>query len=80
MLGKMMTQPLTISSLIRHAARYHGQTEVISVETTGDVARTNWGEVEENARRLASALETLGLEPVDRCATIAWNNRRHLEI
>ena len=80
MLGKMMTQPLTISSLIRHAARYHGQTEVISVETTGDVARTNWGEVEENARRLASALETLGLEPGDRCATIAWNNRRHLEI
>ena len=80
MLGKMMTQPLTISSLIRHAARYHGQTEVISVETTGDVARTNWGEVEENARRLASALETLRLEPGDRCATIAWNNRRHLEI
>jgi len=80
MLGKMMTQPLTISSLIRHAARYHAQTELVSVETSGDVARTNWGQVEANARRLASALGKLGLKTGDRCGTIAWNNRRHLEI
>jgi len=80
MLGKMMSQPLTISSLIAHAGRYHGATEVVSVETDGHVARSSWGEVERNARRLASALGKLGLRTGDRCATIAWNNRRHLEI
>lgn len=80
MLGKMMDQPLLISELIAHASRYHAATEVISVETSGEVATSNWGEIEANARRLASALAKLGLSAEDRCATIAWNNRRHLEI
>ncbi|GAB5439339.1 long-chain-fatty-acid--CoA ligase [Falsiruegeria mediterranea] len=80
MLGKMMHQPLTISSLIEHAGRYHGDTTVVSVETSGEVIHSTWGEVEANARKLASALARLGLKTGDRCATIAWNNRRHLEI
>ncbi len=80
MLGQMMTQPLLISSLIDHAERYHGQTEIVSVETDGTVTQTNWSEVARNARRLGSALTKLGLEPQDRIGTLAWNNRRHLEI
>ncbi len=80
MLGKMMDQPLLISELIAHAGRYHGATDLISIETSGEVVTTNWAEVEANARRLASALAKLGLSAEDRCATIAWNNRRHLEI
>ncbi|MCB1310861.1 MAG: long-chain-fatty-acid--CoA ligase [Sedimentitalea sp.] len=80
MLGQMMTAPLLISSLIDHAAKYHGQTEIVSVETAGGVTTTSWGEVARNARRLGSALTRMGLAPQARCATIAWNNRRHLEI
>ena len=80
MLGQMMTAPLLISALIDHAAKYHGQTEIVSVETAGGVTTTSWGEVARNARRLGSALTRMGLEPQARCATIAWNNRRHLEI
>ncbi len=80
MLGQMMTQPLLISSMIEHAERYHGQTEIISVETDGTVTETNWSGIAQNARRMASALEKLGLQPQDRVGTLAWNNRRHLEI
>lgn len=80
MLGQMMHQQLTISSLIAHAARYHATTEVVSVEGDGRIARSTWSGIEQRARRLASALETLGIEQGDRCATIAWNNQRHLEI
>lgn len=80
MLGQMMTAPLLISSLIDHAATYHGATPIVSVNTTGGMEETTWGEVAANARRLGSALTKLGLEPQARCATIAWNNRRHLEI
>ena len=61
--GKMMYKQLTISSLIEHAVRYHGSTDIVSVETAGDVTRTNWGEIESNARKLASALEKLGVKP-----------------
>ncbi|MFK7871233.1 MAG: long-chain fatty acid--CoA ligase [Roseobacter sp.] len=80
MLGQMMYKPLLISELVAHAARYHGDTQIISVSTQGGEERTTWYEVERNARQLGSALQGLGLRPQARCATIAWNNRRHLEI
>lgn len=75
-----MEMPLTIGSLIEHAERYHTKTEIVSVETSGERTTTNWGAVGGNARRLASALRLLGVRDGERCATIAWNNRRHLEI
>ncbi|KIN65095.1 Medium-chain-fatty-acid--CoA ligase [Sulfitobacter noctilucicola] len=80
MLGQMMSQPLLISSLITHAERYHSSGEIYSVNTGGGVEQTSWGQVGQNSRKLASALTKLGLEPQARCGTIAWNNRRHLEI
>ncbi|NNK17366.1 MAG: long-chain fatty acid--CoA ligase [Sulfitobacter sp.] len=80
MLGQMMSQPLLISTMIAHAERYHSSAEIYSVNTGGGVEETTWGQVGENSRRLASALTKLGLEPQARCGTIAWNNRRHLEI
>ncbi len=80
MLGQMMTAPLLISSLIDHADRYHNRTKIVSVETTGGTETVTWGDVARNARRIGSALSALGLEPQARVATIAWNNRRHLEL
>ena len=80
MLGQMMMQPLLISSLITHAERYHSEAQIFSVNTGGGVEESNWGQVGRNSRSLASALAGLGLEPQARCGTIAWNNRRHLEI
>jgi len=80
MLGQMMTKPLLISNLIAHAEKNHGGAEIVSVNTGGGVEETNWREVGRNSRRLASALTGLGLGPQARCGTIAWNNRRHLEI
>ncbi|BCH27660.1 long-chain-fatty-acid--CoA ligase [Mesorhizobium sp. L-8-3] len=80
MLGSMMKQPLLISDLIRHAARYHGDTEIVSRETTGEINVTRWAAVEDQARRLAAGLRKLGLSEGDRIATLAWNNHRHLKI
>lgn len=79
MLGKMMYQPLLISGLIEHAAKYHGDTTVLSKEVDGQITRSDWLSVSNNAKRLANALQALGLEPSARIATLAWNNRRHLE-
>ena len=80
MLGKMMHKQLNISGLIDHAARYHGGTEIVAVETDGSIARSNWAKTELRARKLASALGKMGIKQGDCCATIAWNNTRHLEI
>ena len=80
MSGTMMWQALTTGSLIAHAEKYHAGTEIVSVETDGSVGRSTWGEVGANARRFKSALDGLGVSAGARCATIAWNNRRHLEL
>ncbi|WP_352287832.1 long-chain-fatty-acid--CoA ligase [Psychrobacter sp. GW64-MNA-CIBAN-0177] len=79
MLGKMMYQPLLISSLIEHAAQYHGDTAILSKEVNGEMTKSDWLTVSNNSKRLANALQTLGLKPSERIATLAWNNRRHLE-
>lgn len=79
MLGRMMAMPLTIHSVIAHGARYHGDTEILSIETDGIKSRTSWRLVSDRAPRLSSALAKLGLARGDSAATIAWNNSQHFE-
>jgi 3-(methylthio)propionyl---CoA ligase len=78
--ARMMHLPLTIASIIRHADRWHGGTEVVSRRVEGDVHRTTYGEIHRRARQLAKALGRLGVKEGDRVATLAWNGYRHLEI
>jgi len=79
MLGQMMDQQLLISGLIDHAARYHADTEVISVNGDGTKHRTNYGEIHARTKKLGSALLKRGMSKSDRIGTLAWNNYRHLE-
>ena len=80
LMGQMMEMPLTVSSLIRHAARHAGDVEIVSRRCEGDIHRSNWGEVEQRSRRFAQALDALGVAPGERVATLAWNGHRHVEI
>ena len=59
--GRMMYQPLSIASLIDHAARYHGDTEIVSALTEGGFERLDWAAVGANAKRIASALVKRGM-------------------
>jgi acyl-CoA synthetase (AMP-forming)/AMP-acid ligase II len=80
LMGNMMHMPLMISSLLAHAARHNGDIEIVSKRVEGDMHRTTWSEVELRSRKLAQALDRLGLEAGDRVGTLAWNGYRHLEI
>lgn len=80
MLGLMQSLPLTIGSVIDHAARNHGATEVVSRRFDGELERSSWARIAERARRLASAIETLGAVSGDRIASLAWNRSAHLEL
>ena len=77
--GRMMFQPLLISSLLEHAATYHKDTPIISKNTNGTMFETNWGNVSNNAKRGAKVLADLKLSHGDCVATLAWNNHLHLE-
>ena len=80
MLGQMMKMPLAIPSLIRHADRWHGDTEIVSRLPTGEVHRYDWRTAHVRARKLARALQLRAVESGDRIGTLAMNGHRHLEI
>jgi acyl-CoA synthetase (AMP-forming)/AMP-acid ligase II len=80
MRGLMSEQPLLVSRLIEHAARFHGDVEIVSRLVDGTIHRYGYAEAERRSRRLARALMRLGIGPGDRVGTLAWNNYRHFEL
>ena len=79
MLGQMMNMPLLISSLIRHASAYHGDTQIVSRLTEGGIHRYTYADAHKRSRQLANALIKLGVKPSARIGTLAWNGYRHFE-
>ncbi len=80
MRGLMMETPLLISSLVEHAARVFGTTEIVTRTVEGPLHRYTWREVRARSRQVAQALEASGIRMGDTVATIAWNTHRHLEL
>ena len=78
--GLMMDTPLLISSIARHAEKFHGDREIVSVTMDDPRHRYTIRDAVRRSRQLANALARMGLETGDRVATIAWNDYRHLEI
>jgi fatty-acyl-CoA synthase len=77
--GLMMERPLLISSVIEHGAAQFGDVEVVSRETHGPLFRYTYAQCAARSRKLANALQGLGLEAGNAVGSIAWNNHRHLE-
>jgi fatty-acyl-CoA synthase len=74
----MQDWPLRVMRLVDHAEREHAAGEIVSAWADGSTTRTNWRAVAQDARRMAQALEALGMKPGDRIATLAMNHERHL--
>ncbi len=80
MFGLMQDRPLMISSIIRHAARNHTASEIVSKNVDGGIHRYRYPDLESRARRLVRVLKGLDIKPSDRVATLGWNGFRHLEL
>jgi 3-(methylthio)propionyl---CoA ligase len=78
--GLMSERPLLISAIIKHAAIYHHDTEIVSRTVEGAVHRYTYGQAERRSKQLAQALLRLGIRPGDRVGTFAWNTYRHFEL
>ncbi len=76
----MQSTALTTSMLIDHAARNHGDTDIVSRNAAGAITRTNWAELSVEARRIGAALEAWEIPAGGRVATLAWNRTPHLAL
>ena len=77
--GLMMDVPLTITSIMDHAIRVHGDKEIVSVTKDNPRHRYTYREAFKRARQLANAMASMDLKRGDRIATLAWNDYRHFE-
>src|SRR5262245_3908167 len=76
----MQDDPVNLAQVLEHAARFHGNVEVVSRRVEDDsFHRTTYAELLRRAKKLANALQQLGVRFGDRVATMAWNTHRHLE-
>jgi fatty-acyl-CoA synthase len=78
MLGGMQDWELRVPRLIDHAEREHGTREIVTAWADGSVTRTDWAGIARDSRKLAQALEKMGVKRGDRVATLAMNHARHL--
>lgn len=78
--GLMQQRQLMISSIIEFAERWFPNVEVVSRSVEGPIHRYTYKDMGARARRVANALNTMGIKQGDRIATLAWNGYRHLEL
>jgi fatty-acyl-CoA synthase len=77
--GLMMDVSLTITSIMNHAERAHGDQEIVSVTRDNPRQRYTYREAFKRTRQLANAMASWKLERGARVATLAWNDYRHYE-
>jgi acyl-CoA synthetase (AMP-forming)/AMP-acid ligase II len=76
----MQPYALTIDKFLDHAAKWHGDTEIVLGDGGEAAARIGYAGLRDRSNRLSGALLTLGLERGDRVGTLAWNTQHHLEV
>src|SRR6188472_984038 len=86
MQGLMQDYPLTLPHIFRRAERLFPEKGVVTATAIpgGDGGpvreRVTYGEWAQRTRRLAGALDALGIAADGRVGTFAWNTARHLEL
>jgi fatty-acyl-CoA synthase len=78
MRATMMAFPMTIQMIMRHGARNHGDSEVVTFNGA-DFQAARYRDIAERAARLAAGLRAHGITANDRVGTFCWNHQQHLE-
>jgi fatty-acyl-CoA synthase len=79
MQGLMSSYPLTLPLIFHRAERLFGEKTITTLTATGK-DRTTYADWAQRTRRLAGALDALGISADGRVGTFAWNSARHLEL
>jgi fatty-acyl-CoA synthase len=79
MLGLMQDVPLTTNWILARGEQYFG-TRTVATQTASGIERMTFSDLAAGARRIAGALDSLGLAPDTRIGTFAWNTARHMQL
>ncbi|WEK43897.1 MAG: AMP-binding protein [Candidatus Sphingomonas colombiensis] len=76
--GSMQDFPLTLDKILDHAAKWHGDVEIVTAQD-GGVGRIDYAGLKSHALKVSRVLSDLGVAAGDRVATLAWNTQAHVE-
>jgi fatty-acyl-CoA synthase len=79
MLGLMQDRPLALPHVFHRAEQLFGHKEIVTATADGE-QHTTIAEWAQRVRRLATALDRLGISADGRVATFCWNTAAHLEL
>ena len=79
MQSTMMDFPLTLAHVFERSGRLFGAAEIVSRLPDKSLHRHHYRDFHRRANALGGALQTAGLKPGDRVATLMWNHYAHLE-
>jgi fatty-acyl-CoA synthase len=79
MKGLMMDYQLTLPTILRRAETLFGDKAIVSRLPDRSIHRYTYRDLAARAKKLAVALQRLGIQPGDRVATLCWNHYQHLE-
>ncbi len=77
--GLMMDFQLTLPHILKRAETFFGDNEIVTRLPDRSFHRTTYRDVMARSKRLAVALDKLGLARGDRVATLCWNHSQHHE-
>src|SRR2546425_6620446 len=77
--GLMMEYPLTLAFILRRAETLFGHKAIVTRRPDKTIHRYTYADFVPRAKKLAVALQQLGLRRGDRGATLGWNQYEHLE-
>ena len=80
MQGLMQDRSLALPHVFHRAERHFGHKTMVTATATGATTRTTYAEWALRVRRLATALDELGIAGDARVGTFSWNTQRHLEL
>ena len=78
MLGIMQDWPLTVDKIMEHARLQNATREIITRRVGGQIVRTTYADVYDQAKQVSNALKAGGIGLGDRVATLGWNSARHM--
>lgn len=77
--GSIQDFPLTLDRIVDHAAKWHGDAEVVTADENGVNQRVSYAMLRQRARKVSRLLSDFGVGFGDRVATLAWNSQAHVE-
>src|SRR5690349_5185236 len=79
MKGLMMDYQLTLPTILRRGETLFGKKDIITRLPDKSIHRYTYKDFANRAKKLAVALQHLGIQKGDRVATLCWNHYQHLE-